>query len=188
MRFSPIPQRSDRGISYSTYENLVRQMRRMLNLRFDPNVFYVQQDPAGTFISVIPSSGAGDDPTKWRFGVSLTSRQESDDTIIQTVTLQDGTFQVQGDANYEIVGDEIDLPAAPVADDLCYVTVSFVIATKVASIKLLTAYPIMTADEVLVVLIRLKATTATTPVWAYDTPAYIHHRGDIQFSTALIFG
>lgn len=197
MRYSPIPQRSDRGISYSTYENLVRQMRRMLNLRFDPNVFYVQQDPAGMFVSVIPSSGGGEDPSLWAFGVTLGSIDTGGTTTTTTtlvpgpqpqkITIQTGWFMVQGDNSYKIDGLTYDLPLNPILDDECYPTVMFDIATKTASMVLLTAFPTLTADSVQVPLVRLKATGAT-PTWGFDSPGYILHRGNIQFSTALVFG
>lgn len=125
-------------------------------------------------------SGQGDSPEDWAFGCTLSGN---------TLTVQTGTFYVQGLVNgvYELAGADYTLPASPTDGDYCFPTVRFQVAPKTLSLVLGTGKPAMVANEVLVPLVRIKA-TGTPASWAFDGNNYILKRGDIQFSTALVFG
>jgi len=115
----------------------------------------------------------------WAFGCEVAG---------ETLSVLAGTFWIQGDNKYELAAADYALPAGPAEDDYCFPTISFLIATKVLSLKLLTAAPVMVADEVLVPLVRLKAVGTPTAVWDFDGDGFILHRGDILFATSLVFG
>jgi hypothetical protein len=163
----------------SSITNVIR------NINFDPASFTVRANGGGLFVWAKPGA-AGDVASNWAFGVTLGANDSDPPEPI--VTIEEGDVLVQGLARYTITKTDYVLPANPVADDLCIPTVSFVIATKVASIKLLTAEPVMTADEILIPLVKLKAIGSSTPYWDFDEFGFILHRGDVTLSTDLVFG
>ena len=54
MRYNPIPKKGDHSINFSTWLNVVNNTRKLLNLRFDPTIFYTSEDPTGLFVSMYP--------------------------------------------------------------------------------------------------------------------------------------
>lgn len=121
-----------------------------------------------------------EDPSQWAFGCTLSG---------DTLTVQTGTFYVQGlvGGEYELAGTDYSLPASPSDGNYCYPTVRFELESKTLSLVLGTDKPDMVANEVLVPLVRLKA-TGSPASWDFDGDNHILKRGDIQFSTALVFG
>lgn len=162
----------------SSVTNVIR------NINFDPASFTVRANGGGLFVYAKPGTG-GDVASNWAFGVTMDMNDSDPPEVI--VTIEEGDVFVQGDARYTIAKANYVLPANPVADDVCYPTVSYVIATKVASISLLTAEPVMTASEILVPLVKLKA-IGSPAYWDFDEFGYVLHRGDIMLSNVIVYG
>lgn len=61
MRHTTIPKKGDRSMNFSAWENTARQMKKLMNITFDPTQFYVQEDPTGIYVSSLGSGGESDD-------------------------------------------------------------------------------------------------------------------------------
>ena len=179
MRYTPIPERSSRGINFNTYESTVREVNKLKNLKFDPCVFYVLEDPSGTFVSIRPIEAGAAEEKKWAFECYAVNNAGS----VSTIEIEAGHFTVQGDSDYEVPAATYDLPDANSASN-AYSTVVFDIASKYVEVQILETYPVPTASQVLVPLCEYSS-NATTGVW---TEEIIYHRGNINFSTSIVFG
>ena len=158
----------------------MRQIKKLFNIRFDPNSFHVIDDPTGIYISAIPGKGNGAAETKtWAFECYDVNNASSP----STVEIEEGHFTVQGDEDYFLSGDTYEFPDANSASN-AYSTVIFDIATKTLDVEILPSYPVPTASQVLVPLCEYSS-NATTGVW---TEEIIYHRGNINFSTSIVFG
>lgn len=50
------PKRTDKKINFDQYVNQYTDVQKLKNLHFDPAVFYVMDDPTGTYVSTLPST------------------------------------------------------------------------------------------------------------------------------------
>ena len=178
MRFSPIPRKDAKGIDFHTYENLVRQSRRSINILFDETIFQTIEDDTGIFVTMVPVEGTAVEEKTWAFENSINSTSNT-----WTVDIEQGHFTVQGDTDYPINKLTYNLPDANVASN-AYSVVTFDIASRVAEVKILPTYPTPTASQVLVPLVGYSS-NSTTGVW---TEEIIYHRGNINFATSIVFG
>jgi len=170
-------QRGQTYLSYENYNNIIKVCKQFLSLQFNKSQFDVVNDGKTTRISLV-NQESNSLSFDWTLGYNTADPKK------QIISLKTGNFVVQGDDNYELAAADYELPAG-VADDLCFPTISFVIATKTVSLKFTTAYPTMTADEALVPLIRLKYSTA----WYLDGDgSVLHPGGDIHFTRSMLFG
>jgi len=177
MRYSDTPKRSDRSINFFAWENVVRQIKKLYNLKFDSSQFNVFHDPSGWYIS-IRKIGTGGETKTWAFENSINSTSNT-----WTVDIEQGHFTVQGDTDYPVNKLTYNLPDANVASN-AYSVVTFDIASRVAEVKILPTYPTPTASQVLVPLVGYSS-NSTTGVW---TEEIIYHRGNINFATSIVFG
>lgn len=170
-------QRGQTYLSYENYNNIIKACKQFLSLQFNKTQFSVVNNGKSTYVSLV-NQERGSLAFDWTLGYNTA------DPIKQIISLKTGTFAIQGSGTYELAAADYVLPDG-VDNDLCFPTISFVIATKVVSLKFTTAYPTMSANEALVPLIRLKYSTA----WYLDGDgSVLHPGGDIHFTRAMIFG
>ena len=60
MRYNNFPKRTDKSISYDAWNNINKQVRKGLNLSFDPTAFTTQEDSSGTYVSIVPATKEDD--------------------------------------------------------------------------------------------------------------------------------
>lgn len=55
MRFSKAPKKSDSNLSFDTYYATYNNVKRLLNIKFDPSVFYTIESPDGIYVTARPT-------------------------------------------------------------------------------------------------------------------------------------
>ena len=122
MRYTTIPQRTDKGINYNTYEATVRQANKSKNLKFDAAVFFVQEDPSGTFVSIRPTTAEGG-TENYEFDVTMDSAN--------TCSVASGHIIVQGSNG--VVVEVANVSGQVLTGEFVYPTVQIPIANVAAS-------------------------------------------------------
>jgi hypothetical protein len=183
MKWNTTPRRTDTGINFSTWENTVRQVKKLMNIKFDPTLFFVQDNPSGMYITMAPSSGGANDST-WAF--ECTQKENNAASSTWTIEVSKGHFQVQGYDDFVLDKAVYNLPNPSSASN-CYATVVFNISSEVLELKMLPAYPTMTASDISVPLTAW-ISNATSMTWTEDDP-HIYHKGNVdQIATSIVFG
>lgn len=54
MKYNSIPKKSDRSINFDAWVNVCAKVRKITNLKFDPTIFWVQDDPTGVYVTMYP--------------------------------------------------------------------------------------------------------------------------------------
>jgi hypothetical protein len=74
MRYNPFPTKSDTSIGREAWDNVCRQIRKLLNLKFDQTVFQTIESPSGTYVTTRRGSTDATADTDYHFkGVVIES-------------------------------------------------------------------------------------------------------------------
>lgn len=199
MLYPKTPNRSDSKLSYSMIKWLFDQVKKMIQLRFDPNYFFTQSDASGMYVTLRAQGGGGgaDDPTQWAFGCSLTtSISGTAPDIITTykVHIEEGDLLLQGKSFATVAAKDYELPSQLSSEDgdYCFPVVKMQLSDPTtATIEIASEYPEMSTSEILVPLIWLEFTKGEAPDkgnWHIYSKGNILHRGNIQMMSMLVSG
>jgi hypothetical protein len=168
MRFSPLPQRNARGISYATWENMVRQVRKLLNVKFDSAYFTVSNNANGIFVGVrAGGKSAANDRT---FKTTISGKN---------CNVSAGTLRLHSIGTYPLPDTIIGLSGNP-----CWVYISHLRSHTSTSIKVSTSEPISTTTELMIPLCKCILSADGTSY----SKAFTCWEMDPQFDTPIMQG
>jgi hypothetical protein len=111
MKYNPVPKKGDASINFYAYEHAIRQSNKVDNIRFDPQYFFVQNDPRGMYITMLPGNTTEEETGRWTISNSASNATST------TITVGTGILNIQG-TKVEWAEDDVEGLGN---SDFCYV-------------------------------------------------------------------